>query len=41
MILPGVLTVAVPVAVYFSPLGKFGLGGVLVGATVVACYWRS
>ncbi len=35
MILPGVLTVAVPVAVYFSPLGKFGLGGVLVGATVV------
>ena len=35
MILPGILTVAVPVAVYFSPLGKFGLGGVLVGATVV------
>ncbi len=35
MILPGILTVAVPVAVYFSPLGKVGLGGVLVGATVV------
>lgn len=35
MILPGVLTVAVPVAVYFSPLGKSGLGGVLVGATLV------
>lgn len=35
MILPGILTVAVPVAVYVSPLGKYGLGGVLVGATVV------
>ncbi len=35
MILPGFLTVAVPVAVYYSSLGKYGLGGVLVGATVV------
>ena len=35
MILPGFLTVAVPIAVYFSSLGKYGLGGVLVGATVV------
>ena len=35
MLLPGILTVAVPVVVYYSPLGKLGLGGVLVGATVV------
>ena len=35
MILPGFLTVAVPIAVYYSSLGKYGLGGVLVGATVV------
>lgn len=35
MILPGVLTVAVPVLVYYSSLGKYGLGGVLVGATLV------
>ncbi len=35
MILPGVLTAGLPVVVFFSPLGKEGLGGVLVGATVV------
>jgi len=35
MILPGFLTVAVPIAVYYSSLGKYGLGGVLVGVTVV------
>ncbi len=35
MILPGILTVAVPVVVYFSSLGRYGLGGLLVGATVV------
>ncbi len=35
MIIPGLLTVAVPVVVYYSSLGKYGLGGVLVGATVV------
>lgn len=35
MILPGFLTVAVPIAVYYSSLGKYGLGGLLVGATVV------
>jgi K(+)-stimulated pyrophosphate-energized sodium pump len=35
MILPGVTIVAVPVAVFLSPLGKKGLGGVLVGTTVV------
>ena len=35
MILPGFLTVAVPVVVYYSALGKYGLGGVLVGATIV------
>ena len=35
MILPGILTVAVPVVVYYSALGKYGLGGVLVGATIV------
>lgn len=34
MILPGFLTVALPVFVYFT-LGKEALGGVLVGATVV------
>ena len=35
MILPGFLTVEVPIVVYYSWLGKHGLGGVLVGATVV------
>ncbi len=35
MILPGFLAVAVPIVVYHSALGKYGLGGVLVGATVV------
>ncbi len=35
MILPGILTVLVPIVVYYSSLGKYGLGGVLVGATVV------
>jgi K(+)-stimulated pyrophosphate-energized sodium pump len=34
MLLPGLLTVAVPVAVFYSTLGKYGLGGVLVGATL-------
>ncbi len=35
MFLPGFIAVAVPIAVYYSSLGKYGLGGVLVGATVV------
>lgn len=35
MILPGLMTVALPVLVFYSPLGKEGLGGALVGATVV------
>jgi len=35
MILPGFLAVTVPIVVYYSALGKYGLGGVLVGATVV------
>lgn len=35
MILPGVITIVVPIAVYFSALGKHGLGGLLVGATLV------
>jgi K(+)-stimulated pyrophosphate-energized sodium pump len=35
MVLPGLIIVCVPVALYFSPLGKKGLGGALVGATVV------
>ena len=35
MILPGFLTVAVPFIVFYSSLGKSGLGGVLLGATVV------
>ncbi|MBA3751627.1 sodium-translocating pyrophosphatase [Candidatus Dependentiae bacterium] len=35
MILPGFITIAVPIVVYKSVLGKFGLGGLLVGATVV------
>jgi K(+)-stimulated pyrophosphate-energized sodium pump len=35
MILPGVLTAGLPVLIFFSPLGKEGLGGVLVGATLV------
>ena len=34
MLLPGFITVAVPIAVYYSKLGILGLGGVLVGATV-------
>ena len=34
MVLPGLLTIAVPVLVYFG-LGKEALGGLLVGATVV------
>jgi K(+)-stimulated pyrophosphate-energized sodium pump len=34
MILPGLITIAVPVLVRFSMLGKMGLGGMLVGATV-------
>lgn len=34
MVLPGVLTVAVPVLIYFG-LGKEALGGLLVGATLV------
>ena len=34
MIIPGILTVALPIAVRFS-LGKAALGGMLVGATVV------
>jgi K(+)-stimulated pyrophosphate-energized sodium pump len=35
MILPGFITVTVPILVYYSSLGKYGLGGLLVGATVV------
>jgi K(+)-stimulated pyrophosphate-energized sodium pump len=35
MVLPGILTIILPVIVRFSPLGKPGLGGMLVGATVV------
>ncbi|CDK30601.1 sodium-translocating pyrophosphatase [Candidatus Babela massiliensis] len=35
MLIPGILTVALPVIIYFSPLGKYGLGGLLVGSTVV------
>ncbi len=35
MLLPGLLTVAVPVAVFFSSLGKMGLGGMLAGSTIV------
>ena len=34
MLLPGIITVVVPVAVYYSTLGILGLGGLLVGATV-------
>ncbi|MBA3954079.1 sodium-translocating pyrophosphatase [Candidatus Dependentiae bacterium] len=34
MLLPGLITVAVPVIVFYSRLGKYGLGGVLVGATL-------
>jgi len=34
MVLPGVITVSMPVLVYFT-LGKEALGGLLVGATVV------
>jgi len=34
MVLPGVLTIVVPIVVFFG-LGKEALGGVLVGATVV------
>ncbi|MBI5511364.1 MAG: sodium-translocating pyrophosphatase [Deltaproteobacteria bacterium] len=35
MIIPGLLIVAVPVATFLSPLGRKGLGGALVGTTVV------
>ncbi|MBA2306559.1 sodium-translocating pyrophosphatase [Candidatus Dependentiae bacterium] len=35
MILPGFITIAFPVLIYYSPLGKYGLGGLLVGATLV------
>jgi len=35
MILPGLITITLPLIVYFSPLGKAGLGGMLAGATVV------
>ena len=35
MILPGFITIAAPVLVYYSVLGKYGLGGLLVGATLV------
>jgi K(+)-stimulated pyrophosphate-energized sodium pump len=35
MILPAVITVAAPIIVRYSPLGKAGLGGMLVGATLV------
>lgn len=35
MLIPGLLTVLVPVIVFFSPLGKYGLGGLLLGSTVV------
>lgn len=35
MLLPGILTAGLPVVVYYSYLGKDGLGGLLVGATVV------
>lgn len=35
MLLPGLLTVCFPVIIFYSPLGKEGLGGALVGATVV------
>ncbi len=35
MFIPGFIAVAIPIAVYYSSLGKYGLGGVLVGATVV------
>lgn len=34
MILPGVITVVAPILVRYSPLGKAGLGGLLVGATL-------
>jgi K(+)-stimulated pyrophosphate-energized sodium pump len=35
MIVPGLIIVGVPVAAFFSPLGSKGLGGVLIGATLV------
>lgn len=35
MLIPGLLTILVPVIVFFSPLGKYGLGGLLLGSTVV------
>ncbi len=34
MILPGILTIALPPVIYYT-LGKYALGGLLVGATVV------
>jgi len=35
MILPGLITISLPIIIYYSPLGKYGLGGMLAGATVV------
>lgn len=35
MLIPGLLTVIVPIAIFFSPLGKEGLGGLLLGSTIV------
>lgn len=35
MLLPGILTVAIPVGIFFSPLGKLCLGGMLAGSTLV------
>jgi len=35
MIVPGLVIIFVPVATYLSPLGARGLGGALVGTTVV------
>lgn len=35
MILPGLITTILPIIVFFSPLGKTGLGGLLAGATTV------
>jgi K(+)-stimulated pyrophosphate-energized sodium pump len=36
MVAPGLILLAVPVCMFFSPLGRKGLGGALVGATVVS-----
>lgn len=35
MFLPGIITVSAPLIMYFSIFGKLGLGGLLVGATLV------